>query len=376
MSILSCSEDSCSEPVYVAKRALCKTHYAGLRQAAGKLLPPKGERVTITKRPTPRVFDCAICGVGTDTSSGFLKYCSAKCRNRAGVLAFRAKKKAERKTHGSCPVCSERFDLDGGRRKFCSVPCREMARGILLIGPRIELTCALEECDVRFAPLHRKQRCCSERHGKLLNGREARATAPKVLLTCDYELCGKTMLRERVRNRKHGQYCTDKCRGLAVYGTGESEPLPTDHWALWYGKTCKWVPPTFPRPCAECGCDFLPVNNHERWLFCSPQCKQRVSRRRRRARVSNAQGSHARADVLAAWIAIGQCCTYCERFLDEHEVTADHFIPLARGGSDWPENIVPACGACNSDKRDLLFDEWMEDRTRRGLDTRVNLLAA
>lgn len=376
MSILTCAEIDCTEPVHVKKRGLCKSHYFRMRHAVGKLLPPKGER-----QGPPAVqrndFECARCGAVVTPAPGSRsrKFCSATCRNTTHNANYRAKRKP-----GSvsirCLVCSERFEGRGKRQTFCSATCRNLARGVLFIGPRMELTCALAECDVRFAPQHRKQKCCSERHGKLLCGREERANAQKVLLTCDFVFCDNTMLRERARNRKHGQYCSDKCRGSAVSGTGMSEPLPADHWALWYGKTCKWTPPTFLRPCAECGSDFLPVNNHERWLFCSYKCRKRVTARRRRARVSGAAGHHARADVLAAWLAIGQCCTYCERFLDEHEVTADHVIPLAKGGSDWPENIVPACGACNSDKRELLFDEWLADRARRGLDARVNLMAA
>ncbi len=36
----------------------------------------------------------------------------------------------------------------------------------------------------------------------------------------------------------------------------------------------------------------------------------------------------------------------------------DHKIPIARGGTDTPENRVPACSACNSQKQKMTPDEY------------------
>lgn len=43
-------------------------------------------------------------------------------------------------------------------------------------------------------------------------------------------------------------------------------------------------------------------------------------------------------------------CYYCEKHVDVSELTMDHKVPIARGGSSSRENIVPSCKACNTDK--------------------------
>ena len=41
-------------------------------------------------------------------------------------------------------------------------------------------------------------------------------------------------------------------------------------------------------------------------------------------------------------------CVYCGK--GGIKLTQDHVIPLSRGGSHTKENVVPACGLCNSSK--------------------------
>lgn len=36
----------------------------------------------------------------------------------------------------------------------------------------------------------------------------------------------------------------------------------------------------------------------------------------------------------------------------------EHMVPKSRGGSDKPENIVPACRKCNSTKGTKTVEEW------------------
>lgn len=61
-----------------------------------------------------------------------------------------------------------------------------------------------------------------------------------------------------------------------------------------------------------------------------------------------AGGSHTPKEWAAKLAAYGYACAYCK---SAHlRLTKDHVIPLARGGNDGIENIVPACGPCNSRK--------------------------
>ena len=39
-------------------------------------------------------------------------------------------------------------------------------------------------------------------------------------------------------------------------------------------------------------------------------------------------------------------------------ITADHFIPLIKGGHTIINNIVPACSHCNSSKQAKMPQEW------------------
>lgn len=47
----------------------------------------------------------------------------------------------------------------------------------------------------------------------------------------------------------------------------------------------------------------------------------------------------------------GGRCHYCERKFAPKELTMDHIVPVARGGTSTPGNVVPACKECNSNKK-------------------------
>nr|ABP46368.1 HNH endonuclease [Mycolicibacterium gilvum PYR-GCK] len=55
-------------------------------------------------------------------------------------------------------------------------------------------------------------------------------------------------------------------------------------------------------------------------------------------------------------------CRYCEFPASE----IDHIVPVARGGGNDLANLVPACRECNSEKRDLLPEEWADKRRADG----------
>ncbi|MCW7754609.1 HNH endonuclease [Desulfobotulus sp. H1] len=59
-------------------------------------------------------------------------------------------------------------------------------------------------------------------------------------------------------------------------------------------------------------------------------------------------------------------CHYCGFPTPAADLTMDHVIPLARGGRSTRGNVVPACKACNTKKKQLLPMEWEEWLTKSG----------
>jgi Restriction endonuclease len=51
-------------------------------------------------------------------------------------------------------------------------------------------------------------------------------------------------------------------------------------------------------------------------------------------------------------------CLYCGCDVAKKEATLDHVLPISRGGKTNWENIVTACGPCNSRKGNKIGPEW------------------
>lgn len=177
MSIMSCSEQMCTSPVFIQSRGLCQLHYgrfyAAHRAKNGKIRPEQVIKLT------PVSFDCTWCGLtvnlaGVASPGMQRKFCSAKCRNRDSNRNTRMRRQAHTPM-AKCLFCSAKFPSRGKSRKYCGPDCLFLANGTTLIGPRLEMTCSLPECDERFERRYLGHRCCSERHGKLLSSRDRRA---------------------------------------------------------------------------------------------------------------------------------------------------------------------------------------------------------
>lgn len=67
----------------------------------------------------------------------------------------------------------------------------------------------------------------------------------------------------------------------------------------------------------------------------------------RRARLAGAKGTFTELQWLARLEYYGCRCAYCHVELDRNSATIDHAIPISRGGTNWPSNLVPACLRCN-----------------------------
>jgi len=55
----------------------------------------------------------------------------------------------------------------------------------------------------------------------------------------------------------------------------------------------------------------------------------------------------------------GYECAYC----GAHANSVDHIIPAAHGGEDHPDNLIAACGSCNSKKRDKTVGFFLNGRS-------------
>lgn len=53
-------------------------------------------------------------------------------------------------------------------------------------------------------------------------------------------------------------------------------------------------------------------------------------------------------------------CHYCGEKFPARQLTMDHILPVTRGGSSSKGNIVACCKGCNTKKRDMLPDEFIE----------------
>jgi hypothetical protein len=99
-------------------------------------------------------------------------------------------------------------------------------------------------------------------------------------------------------------------------------------------------------------------DKHLRWQ----QANRNATRERNRRRQALRRAARCRALLPITSAAIGaqfalwrNRCAYCGI---SGRITVDHVSPLIHGGLDQVDNIVPACGNCNSSKRDRPVETW------------------
>ena len=78
-----------------------------------------------------------------------------------------------------------------------------------------------------------------------------------------------------------------------------------------------------------------------------PEVKQ-ARKARYRGRLLNAKGSFTHDEWETRKVQFGNRCAYCGR--KSKRLTPDHHIPLSRGGTNFIDNIIPACQHCNRRK--------------------------
>lgn len=220
-------------------------------------------------------------------------------------------------------------------------------------------TCGMPGCEKP----HRAKGLCGTHYNQTQPNRH-----PTAEVACDG--CGAITVKERRAARWKSTYCSEVCRTWYVYGVGWSVDLPRDHWARMWGATSEWTPPRSLDPIRCVWCDSTVEPTRSGQTHCSPACKLKAKRMRRRGREHDAYGEYTYSELVNLWVAFNKACAYCAQPTALTDIQPEHVHPLSRGGRNDVTNILPSCMPCNADKRDLLLTEWAADRQRRGLDAR------
>lgn len=227
--------------------------------------------------------------------------------------------------------------------------------------------CSLNDCD---RPLRAKGYCASH-YNKMVN-------PPRKATPVECPTCGEVTLKRDASRR----FCSLLCRDVwridqhddPMYHTGGRPrgawicKLPADHPVMWMGAT---TPVAF-IDCAWCGVLFC--RRDKRAVYCSKRCGRRASACRRRGREAQDFGFWTWSDFMHIARRFDYRCAYCD-IKPTEALQPDHVVPVSKGGANTIANLLPACGPCNSDKRDLLLDDWQVDRVRRGLLPRMTTWA-
>lgn len=184
--------------------------------------------------------------------------------------------------------------------------------------------------------------------------------------------------RDFPRSQRNHQYCSPGCRSAAF----ERRHRPTPAEVSCERCRCSFTRRRADQRFCSAACRIRAVNelrrradpegarerwrrwyraNRERfisyvreWKRLHPEKTAHYARRRRAAR-TGAGGAHSTDQVLMLLEAYGWRCAYCG---GDGRLTIDHVVPLSRGGSDSIDNLVPACGSCNSSKHDRTLLEF------------------
>ena len=88
---------------------------------------------------------------------------------------------------------------------------------------------------------------------------------------------------------------------------------------------------------------------------------------KRRTRILTAKGTFTAREWELRKQEFDYRCAYCGR--KSTKLTADHYIPLSKGGTNYIDNIVPACIKCNKHK-------WVKDPSEFKFPRRTQMIMA
>lgn len=94
----------------------------------------------------------------------------------------------------------------------------------------------------------------------------------------------------------------------------------------------------------------------KQWVKDNPE-KVRAQHSVRKQRKRIAPGHFTADDILLLYRSQKGMCWWCGKALNK-KYHVDHRVPLAKGGTNWPENLCISCPKCNLSKHDKLPSEW------------------
>lgn len=92
------------------------------------------------------------------------------------------------------------------------------------------------------------------------------------------------------------------------------------------------------------------------WYKNNPIKVRAIKQRKRAAKANVNINDFVSKEWQQLLIIYNNQCVYCGRKI---KLTQDHLVPLSRGGDHTITNIVPACGSCNSKKKDKTALEYI-----------------
>ena len=117
----------------------CKSRAGSIRQS---------KRLTAARRAKRGKFICALCGKEFEATHHLARYCSRQCRRSVEHEKTKAAKLAAR-ANRVCPVCGATFTPKSGKGIYCSRYCKSQARGRHILQPSVPLDIRLMEQHVR-----------------------------------------------------------------------------------------------------------------------------------------------------------------------------------------------------------------------------------
>lgn len=238
-------------------------------------------------------------------------------------------------------------------------------------------TCTIDGCQ----RAHAARGMCSSHYGtwhRKVNGRTRNATT--FTITCI--VCNA----RHEASRRESKFCSDACKGKHYSLTMKRKSkLPDDHPVIVLiaaarlaereaaaerraqrkRSTYEW---RTERECPGCACWFTPLHTPNA-VCCSPRCAKKMGRQRRRAREYEARGTFTWSEFMRIARRFNYCCAYCG--VKPERLDPDHVVPLSRGGSNTPSNLLPTCLMCNSSKNAMTLPEWSAWLSARGLPPRA-----